>query len=105
MRIDETCMNIAALETGVVEAGDEEIAVGADTFDWELTQGCHGTTARLIPALAPGNQLCDHRVVVGGDRVALAIAAVDPYMRQALGGLNTVSGPGDGMNILAGFSA
>ena len=63
----------------LVEQGvEQEAGIGPDRPDLDLVENAGQLGDRLGAVVAPGDQLGDHRVVEGRDRVALLDAGFDP---------------------------
>jgi hypothetical protein len=86
---------------GRIEQVDDEALVGGAALDEDGGLACRAAQPgqRLVAVAAVGDDLGDHRVEVGGDRVALADAGVDPdagaggqvEQRDAAGGRREVA--------------
>ena len=105
VRVDEPGMNVAGAKRRVLEHADQELQIAVDALDRARAQGRQAALDRLAAIGAAADQLGDQRIVVRRDPIALAHAASIRIPSPGSGSRKTSSGPGDGRNILAGFSA
>ncbi len=81
--VDPAGVGRAVDDLGLVEQVEDEALVGGTAVDDDGRLGERAAQARqsLVPVATVGDDLGDHRVEVGGDRVALSHAGVDPDAR------------------------
>ena len=73
------------LELGAGRGGAQEAEVGRDTLDQGGVEGSDQALQRRRPVGAIGDDLGDHRVVVGRDGIAFLDAGIDPHTVQSRG--------------------
>ena len=78
--VDPAGVGAAVDDLGLVEQVEDEALVGGAALDDDggLAHRAAQPGQRLVAVAADRDDLGDHRVEVGGDRVALAHAGVDP---------------------------
>ena len=77
--LDEVRVELPGLEGGVLEHGDQEVAVGGDAAHAQPAQRSDQASDRLAAAGAHGDELGEQRIVVDADLAAGGDAAVDAH--------------------------
>jgi hypothetical protein len=104
--VDPPGVGRAVDDLGLVEQVEDERLVRRPTLD-DDGRLAHGTTQpgqRLVTVTTVGDDLRDHRVEVGGDRIALGHTGVDPDA-GACGQVEVGDAPGGGAKSRSGSSA
>ena len=81
--LDETRVEVTAGERAALHDAAKESDIGRYPDDFELAERRAHARQGDLARVAPDNQLGDHRIVVGADRVALAHPGIDAHRRRA----------------------
>ena len=80
---NELCRRLAGDELGMAQGIDEKGAIGAGAERNGLLERLHQPPPRLLPRGAHGDDLGEHRIIVGTDGLARVEAMIDAHVQAA----------------------